>query len=145
MKRILVATDGSQGAARAVAFAAAQARAEGARLLIANVVGGYGLPDPVLRGFTRARQRWLEEMLASLSATMLEEAREQARAAGLEAVELESRRGDVAQTILEIAHDKQAEAIVVGRRGAGTLSRLLIGSVSQKLVTLAPVPVTVVP
>jgi len=35
--------------------------------------------------------------------------------------------------------------IVVGKRGAGQVAGLLIGSVSQKLVSLSPLPVTIVP
>ena len=50
MKRVLVATDGSEAADRAVDYAAGLAKREGADLLIANVIGGYGLPDGV---FTR--------------------------------------------------------------------------------------------
>jgi nucleotide-binding universal stress UspA family protein len=58
---------------------------------------------------------------------------------------LESRIGDVAQTIVEIAQEKNAENIVVGKRGVGRIAGLLLGSVSQKIVSLAPRPVTVVP
>lgn len=56
-----------------------------------------------------------------------------------------SRAGEVAPAILGIAEEQGAEAIVVGKRGAGRIAGLLIGSISQKLVSLAPLPVTVVP
>ena len=145
MKRVLVATDGSDGANRAVDYAAAAAKEHDADLLIVNVIGGYGLPDNILRRFTHAQQAWLEEMLESLSAETLKEASERARKAGAATIELESRTGDVALTVIEIAHEKKADAIVVGKRGAGLITTLLLGSVSQKLASLAPVPVTVVP
>ena len=57
MKRILVATDGSEGADRAVDYAARLAKADSAELLIVNVIGGYGLPDKVFRAFTRGAAR----------------------------------------------------------------------------------------
>jgi nucleotide-binding universal stress UspA family protein len=38
-----------------------------------------------------------------------------------------------------------ASDIIVGKRGTGRLTGLLLGSVSQKLVSLSPLPVTVIP
>ncbi len=60
-------------------------------------------------------------------------------------VELESRIGDTAQTIVEIAQEKKVDTIVVGKRGAGRIGEFLFGSISQKIVSLAPLPVIVVP
>jgi nucleotide-binding universal stress UspA family protein len=145
MKRILVATDGSAGADRAVEYAAQLAKNDGADLLIVNVIGGYGLPHRVFEALTNAQQDWLEELLQSMSAEMLTKARDRARSLGAATVQLESRTGDVAQTIIEIAQEKGTDVIVVGKRGAGLVAKLLLGSVSQKLVSLSPVPVTVVP
>ena len=45
MKRILVATDGSEGAGRAVEYASRRAKDDGAELWIVNVMGGHGLPE----------------------------------------------------------------------------------------------------
>jgi nucleotide-binding universal stress UspA family protein len=143
MKRILVATDGSEGANYAVDYAAHWAKDNGADLLIVNVIGG--LPDQLLRSFTHAQHAWLDELLESLAAETLAKARGRARGIGVGAVQLESRIGEVAQTIIDIAQEKQADAIVVGRRGAGRIAGLLLGSVSQKLVSLAPLPVIVIP
>ncbi len=44
-----------------------------------------------------------------------------------------------------IADAIHADTIVVGKRGLGTLTGLLVGSVTQKLVSLAPCTVIVVP
>lgn len=145
MKHILVATDGSDGGDRAVDYAAYLAKTYGADLLIVNVIGGYGLPDKVFMSFTQGQQAWLSELLTSLSAETLTKARDRARSAGVTMIRLESRTGDVAQTIIEIAQEKEADAIVVGKRGTGRIAGLLLGSVSQKLVSLAPLPVTTVP
>jgi nucleotide-binding universal stress UspA family protein len=145
MKRILVATDGSDGADRAVDYAAQLAKNDGADLLIVNVVGGYGLPHRAFKALTNAQQAWLEELLQSMSAEVLTKARDRARSLGAAMIQLESRTGDVAQTIIEIAQGKGTDAVVVGKRGAGLVAKLLLGSVSQKLVSLSPLPVMVVP
>ena len=145
MNRILVATDGSEGADRAVDYAARRAKADGAELLIVNVMGGYGLPDKVFLAFTNDQNVLLNELLASQSAATLTTARDRAREAGVSTIVLESRTGEVAQSIIDIAHEKKADAIVVGKRGAGRVAGVLLGSVSQKLVSLSPLPLTVVP
>ncbi len=145
MKRILVATDGSERANRAVEFAAQLAKQFGADLVAANVIGGYGLPGEIVSLFTSPEHAWLNEMLESLSAQTLTDAQAKIRELGVPAVRLESRQGEVAQTIIEIADDVQADAIVVGKRGSGQVAGLLLGSVSQKLVSLASRIVIVVP
>ncbi|MBI3517151.1 MAG: universal stress protein [Proteobacteria bacterium] len=145
MKHILVATDGSDGGDRAVDYAVRLAKAYGADLLIVNVIDGYVLPDKPSLSFTQAPQAGLYELLTSLSTETLAKAGDRARSAGVTMVQLESRAGDVARTIIDIAREKKADAIVIGRRGAGRLAGLLLGSVSQKLISLAPLPVTTVP
>ncbi len=145
MKRILVATDGSDGAGRAVDYAASLAKDNKAELIIAYAIGGYGLPSPVVRQFTQAQNAWLDELLSSASADILTKARDRAKAHGASAIQLKSRAGEVTKALLDIAEEHQADVIVVGRRGAGTLERLLLGSVSQKLAGLSPRPVIVIP
>ena len=144
MKRILVATDGSDGAHRAVDYAAHLAKDNGADLLIVNVIGG-GLPEALFGRITNAQQVWLKELFESESGEILTKARDRAKNIGVTMVQLESRSGDAAQTIIKIAREKEADTIILGKRGTGRIGGLLLGSVSQKLVSLAPLPVTVVP
>lgn len=145
MRRILVATDGSDSADRAVDYSADLAKREGAELIIVNVVGGYGLPDHLFAEFTEAHQAWLKELLESTSAETLVKARDRAHAGGAGAIRIELRAGNVPGAILDIAREQHADVVVVGKRGASAIERLLIGSVSDKLVRLANLPVIVVP
>jgi nucleotide-binding universal stress UspA family protein len=145
VKRVLVATDGSESACRAVDYAADLAKREGAELIIVNVIGGFGLPDDLFAEFTEAHQAWLKEMLQSASARTLVKARERAHGAGVSAIRIESRAGNVPEAILTVAQEQHADVVVVGKQGAGAIERLLIGSVSDKLVKLASLPVIVVP
>ena len=145
MKRILVATDGSEGAGRAVDFAAQLAMETGANLQVINVTDDHGLPEAVMGQFTRPQSAWIQDMLTAHSAELLRKARERARTKGDITIHLESRSGDVAQSVLEVAGETAADAVVVGKRGSGRVAGLLLGSVSQKLVSLATGVVIVVP
>jgi len=58
---------------------------------------------------------------------------------------IESLTGEVAGMLNDFAKEKGADAIVVGKRGAGGLEAVLLGSIAQKLVNLAECAVIVVP
>ena len=142
MRKIMVATDGSSGANRAVDVAAELTRAVAGDLLIATVAGSQ-------LGEEARRLARLEgnigDVLETLTAKTLKDAEARARDLGVSRIELRTGSGDVAQSLLDIAVGNSVEMIVLGRRGRGQLAGLLLGSVSQKLVSLAPRAVVVVP
>lgn len=144
MKRILVASDGSEGARRAVDYAAGLANSVNAELLIVNIAD-LGLPENLFVNFTSGQRKWLKDHMTSTSSGILKRAMEDARKAGSITIQLESRHGDTAQMILEIAEEKDADLIVVGKRGMRRMTGMLLGSISQKVIVLAQRPVTVVP
>ena len=59
-------------------------------------------------------------------------------------VEAELLEGPPAESILRVAEIRKADIIVLGARGLGTLSGLVLGSVSQKVLQHAACPVLVV-
>jgi nucleotide-binding universal stress UspA family protein len=143
MRRIMVATDGSEGAARAVDAAADLAGRLKIDLWVLTVMDG--IASDVLSGFTSAEGTTVGDALAALAGRILTEARTRAENRGASTVHLLSRAGDCAEGILDTAHEIGADAIFVGKRGRGRLPGLMLGSVSQKLVTLATCMVVVVP
>lgn len=145
MERILVGTDGSEAADRAVGYAADLAGKLGCELLIINVIGGYELPGGVMRELLGTQSAWFDELLATNSAEILSQAHDRVSALGIKNSILESRRGDPVKAMIDYALEKQADTIVVGKRGEGELEALLLGSISLKLVSLAPMAVLVVP
>lgn len=52
--------------------------------------------------------------------------------------------GDAGKIICDFATDKAATEVIMGTHGRGVLAGALIGSVAQKVVHLAPVPVVLV-
>lgn len=53
--------------------------------------------------------------------------------------------GRVWRTIVDVAHDVDAELIVVGARGLSTVRSVLLGSVSNAVVHHSSIPVLVIP
>ncbi len=141
-KNILVPHDFSPCADRALLLAVELARVHRAGLSILHV---SDLPEnlardaivlppgersalPATEHATRGALRRLEQIAGPL------------RSEGL-SVLTRAVTGDVADEILGAAQDLGADALVVGTHGRAGLSHLLLGSVAEKLVRHAPVPV----
>jgi nucleotide-binding universal stress UspA family protein len=69
-----------------------------------------------------------------------------ARAVGNVTAEVHSEHleGDAAEMIIESAKTHNSDVIVMGSRGLGRFTGLLLGSTSQKVVSHAPCPVLIV-
>ncbi len=146
MRRILAAVDGSETSLRAVDLAAELAARFEAELTLVNVVEG-GEPPP----WALAEYAQLERIRGSMAQFAEAFARDciataRARALGHGAVQVRDEVcfGDPVDEILKCREKTGSDAIVVGSRGHGRLSGLLLGSVSQKSVSLAPCTVIVV-
>ena len=143
LKVIIAATDGSEGANRALAFAADLAKSNDAKLLIVNVSEIE---------FSKAEIGLLDRLhvtegdaLEQISLEILTRAREVAQNHSVVDIQTMSGGGNPARVLIKIAEREHADAIVVGRRGRGQLEGLLLGSVSQKLSCLAPCTIIIVP
>jgi nucleotide-binding universal stress UspA family protein len=142
MQHILVATDGSASADRAVDAAAELVKAAGGTLSIVTVGGNLSAEET--RQLARS-EGTISDALEALSSQILAEAKSRAQRHGVAVGKTQAAWGDAAQGIIDIARREGADAIVIGRRGRGRLAGLLLGSVSQKVICLAPCAVIVVP
>jgi universal stress protein A len=141
MKKILVPTDFSDCARRAEETAVALGRALGAELVLLHVSveaplyneGMKGLVEP--RKVYEAQRAWAENALAERAAEI--------RGAGVSA-HAAIRSGVAVEEILKLASDERCDLIVIGTHGRGGLSRFFLGSVADRIVRLAPCPVTTV-
>jgi nucleotide-binding universal stress UspA family protein len=141
MMKLLIAIDGSDPARRAVE-AAAQLAKQGAAVdaMLVNVREGlayYGELPPFDHESIERGQRQKQDAL-------LEAALAQARNSGLQTVATQAAEGQAAQEIVRVAADRGADCIVMGTRGMNALGGLLLGSVAQRVVHLAAVPVMLV-
>lgn len=136
---VVWATDGSAGADRALALARELVQDSGGELTIAHC---EEVTLPLKFGGSFPAQPDEEELKAKIEGQRAELAQ-----AGI-AVTLEIARahvGGAAHSIAEVAANRQADVIVIGTRGHTPLGGLLLGSVTQRLLHIAPCPVLVVP
>jgi len=134
---ITVGVDGSDGAAAALRWAAAEARLRGARLRavhawhIPRMAYGYVPPVSLDDDLGRAAAEGLDKWV---------------RAAGaeLEGIQVErlTAEGSASTVLTDAASD--AELLVVGSRGLGGFRELLLGSVSHQCAQRASCPVVIV-
>ncbi len=85
-----------------------------------------------------------EELFQSAQQRMdqfLEEHKELFAKNGIEKVESDVLRGDVAEEILDYANDQNSDLIVMGTHGYKGLERVMFGSVADKVVKSACCPV----
>ena len=142
-RSIVVGTDGSDTAQKAVDEAVDLAKALGAKLWL---VSAYE-PVPKARLREEARQtpadlQWMVNPREEVDST-LSDAADVVRGAGVE-VETFAREGDPADAILDVAEERDADLIVVGNKGMTGARRFLLGSVPNKVSHHAPCNVMIV-
>jgi nucleotide-binding universal stress UspA family protein len=141
MYKILLPTDGSENALRAVHYAVSLARDHGSGAVHLVTV----LPDPMRYGeiAVYVDRNKLERMQREQAAALLRPAEDLLRAAGV-SYEREPLTGDVAPEIVRRAEELGCRVIVMGTRGMGALANLMLGSVATKVVHLTKLPVTLI-
>ncbi|UPV72835.1 universal stress protein [Halorussus limi] len=136
-ENVLAATDGSEAANAAADRAASLAAALDATLHAVSVVDDASLGfDVRSAAATDELRATAEDAIADVAATADE--------AGVERVREELLRGRVHRAILDYADDEDVDLIVAGTRGRGGTDRILLGSVTERLVRTSPVPVLTV-
>lgn len=149
-KKILVAVDGSSTSTKAANHAIHIAKSEGAELIITHVVedikqgGAIGLRAKygdvkLVEAFQKVQMESADKLISPIV-----ESAEQVGVKTQSEILLDTGKSE-AGMIAEYAEKNRVDLIVAGSRGTSKLGRLLVGSVTNKLVNLAKCPVLVVP
>ena len=145
-KHILIATDGSEIAGRALAHGLVLAKELKAPVTVVTVTqqwsalemaheAGMVNPDPMKR---------FEDMAAASAKVVLDAAAQKAKVAGVtcELVHVPDRHP--AEGIIAIAEKKSCDLIVMGSHGRRAIGRLLLGSQANEVLAHSKVPALIV-
>lgn len=141
-QRIMVAIDGSATAELGLKEAIRLARDQKAQLAIIHVIDvviAYGAGQWV-GGYVEDTRKFSQQVVA--------QARKLAQDAGIEpeiqTPEIVTSGYHVADTVAQLAREWKADLLVVGTHGRRGVSRMLIGSVAERIVRVAPCPLLLV-
>jgi nucleotide-binding universal stress UspA family protein len=138
-RHILIPTDGSELAEHGVAHGLALAKSIGAKVSVIFVV------EP----FSEMSGRFIEavasyaELRKEQATSALNRAANMAKEAGVSCETVQAENAQPHQAIIAAAEDKGCDLIVMSSHGRSGLSVLLIGSVTNKVLTHANTPVLV--
>ena len=139
--KILHPTDFSECAAQAEAMAVDLARKLDGELVLFQVLVetplyAEGLLNmPAVQQVYDAQRKWSEEALEARAGDL--------RQRGIKA-SWRLQAGVPFEAIVKVAEEERADLIVIGTHGRSGLNRVLLGSVAERVIRLAPCPVLTV-
>lgn len=140
-RQILVPIDGSDPSLLATEMAfRLMELCPGCRLTVLYVIDKLVLNELVR--FSKRGEKEVQAELEQQGERYLELARKDAKRKGMEA-HCQTRRGDPFEEVIAMANDLRADLIIMGHTGRRGTSRVLIGSVTQRVLDYAPCPVLV--
>ncbi len=142
--KVLAATDFSEAALPAVSIAAAEARRRAARLTLLHAIDAF--PHPAIGWGAHFGASWVvppKELVDDAKKAAVEALQDALQRLGAEGDTLAT-TGDAASSILDAARTLPAELIVLATRGRTGIARMVLGSVAEKVISLAPCSVLAV-
>ena len=137
IRTILVPTDFSTHAVKALEYATGLAKSLRAKI---DLFHAYDAPLVELTPYHFAIPVSVLEEVRDAALEQLEELRQKVAADGVEAA-AHMREGTAAEAISSAANDLGADLIVMGTRGLTGLKHVLLGSVAERTIRVAPCPV----
>jgi nucleotide-binding universal stress UspA family protein len=141
-KVVVAAVDGSEASLGGARTAAAIARQNNARMVLVTAVrppeGWWGMtgeppsPHALSEALLAGQQRVMDSAIGEIDLAGIDHSA---------VVQL----GDPTAEIIAVCEQENADLLVIGRRGAGLVERMVIGSVADRLAHHAPCPLLIVP
>ena len=139
IKKILIATDGSEYTKSAIKKGLSLAK-----MLGAEAIGVYVVDVRDFSGMSMEDMNYAYvDLIRDHGDEILSELKEYGKEFGLD-VRTIKREGIPADEIVSVAEEEDADLIVIGSFGRSALEKLLLGSVAEKVIRHAPCPVLVV-
>lgn len=138
MKKILVAVDGSSYSDKAIERAIDIFKQNQVEIILINVAEDF---CPI--GLVEADCNIIKELVMKESKGIMERALEKLKSFNINArgiIEF----GRPAEKIAEVAHNEKVDEIIVASHGKHGAKKFLMGSVTARLIEIAPCPVVVV-
>ena len=141
-KHVVIASDGSELAGKALTQGLALAKALGARVTVVTVTD----PMPALVSGDATNVLSLQDYdraATAIAARILDGAGAAARASGVACDAVHVKEQYPAEGIVETARTRGGDLIVMASHGRRGLSKLLLGSQATEVVSLSPMPVLI--
>ncbi|MDO5852063.1 MAG: universal stress protein [Methanobacteriaceae archaeon] len=147
--RILLPTDGSKNSERAIVHALEIAKREHSEIIILNVVDSVyltGLPEEEIITKTEALMQEESEKVLKNIVEIINNLESEDKE-DYEKIKLTplTKEGNAPDVILKITESEDINMIVIASSGKHLIDRFLLGSVTEKIVRHAKVPIMVIP
>ncbi|MFB6355979.1 MAG: universal stress protein [bacterium] len=142
-EQFLLATDGSTGAEKTIAYCKDTFAPERVSFIVFHVIQPTP-PDVEADLMDSPMLGEMEKLKQQRSTEIVEHGRNELEEAGFD-VKTATPNGRAGIEICDFAREQNMDGIVIGRKGHTALGEILLGSTSQYVIRHAPCPVTVVP
>ena len=145
-KRILIATDGSELAGRALAHGLALAKQVNAPIIVVTVTQLWSAFDMAhkAREGNRDPLHQFEEIAAAAAKTILDAAGQKAKSAGVTCELVHVPDSHPAEGIIATAEKNGCDLIVMASHGRRAVGRLLLGSQAVEVLSHSKIPALIV-
>ena len=138
IKKILVPTDGSGHAEKAIDYACDLGLKYGATVYLLHIVHKSGTPKRLLQVIEEHKKvEKVDLLIREIGERIMNAAKKEVEKKGLKNFRSFVIEGDPAENIIRFAQKESVDLIVMGSRGLGNLQGVLLGSVSHKVCNLA--------